>query len=221
MTSVADFIGSVLNGQNKHHAMKQLGHLQIRAALQLSLPEGDDENSPGWSPRTRTEPWESDPKETAPSRRDGRNSPPNIARIVFDAVLLEKGDVLSLEITCAMMLFLACDVFQGRANLRPSDRERAITFLPFKAFDLAGLMHPERGYTFDFPHCRGYRHRRRQRKQEMNVVLYSADAKRLHLVLARDASHVGPQTRLDFCDDGLAPLLGGEDTMEDRATVGV
>src|ERR1035437_9099407 len=70
------------------------------------LPEGENENSPGWS---AAEPWESVPNPAAPSRRDGRNSPPHVARIVFNAVLLEKGDVLSLEISRAMMLFLARD----------------------------------------------------------------------------------------------------------------
>ncbi len=55
----------------------------------------------------------------------------------------------------------------------------------------------------------------------MNVVLHSAYAERFHLMFACDAAHVSPQTRLDFWKNGLAPLLGGEDTMKERATVGV
>jgi hypothetical protein len=55
----------------------------------------------------------------------------------------------------------------------------------------------------------------------VNMVLHAADAKRFHLMFASDAAHVGPKTRLDFRDDGLAPLLCGEDTMEERAAIGV
>ena len=55
----------------------------------------------------------------------------------------------------------------------------------------------------------------------MDVVFHATDAKRLHLVFARDAAHVGPQTRLDFSVDRFTPLLGGEDTMKERAAIGV
>ena len=195
--------------------------MQVRAAFVSHLPEGEGENSPGWSPLERTEPWEAGPKETAPSRRAGRNSAPHVAWIVFNAVLLEKGDVLSLKVSCAMMLFLTRDVRQRSAHLCPSDGKRTIAFLPFKAFDLAGLVHPGRGCTLDLSHCRSHWHRRRQREQKVNMVLHSADTKRLELVFTRDAAHISPQTRLDFRENRLAPLFGGKNTMYERATIGV
>jgi hypothetical protein len=55
----------------------------------------------------------------------------------------------------------------------------------------------------------------------MNMVFHSADAKRLHLVLARDAAHVSPKAGLDFRSDCLLAIFGGEDAMKQRATIGV
>jgi hypothetical protein len=63
--------------------------MQIQATSLQPLPEGENENSPGWS---AAEPWESIPLPDAPSRRDGRNLPTHVTRIVFDAVLVEKGN---------------------------------------------------------------------------------------------------------------------------------
>lgn len=130
-------------------------------------------------------------------------------------MFLEKRDVLSLEVAFAVMLFLARNVRERGAYLGPSDGERAIPFLPFKVIQGAGFMHPERGCTLDIPHRRRNRHGRRQREQNVYVVLHAADAKRLHLMFAGDAAHVSPKARLDSWDDGLAPLLGGKDTMKE------
>jgi len=44
----------------------------------VHLPEGERENSPGWSPPERTEPWEQATDKSVPSRRDGRNPPRSI-----------------------------------------------------------------------------------------------------------------------------------------------
>jgi hypothetical protein len=55
----------------------------------------------------------------------------------------------------------------------------------------------------------------------MDVILYSSDAKRLHLVFTRDAAHVGPKARLDSREDGPLAILGGEETMKQRRAVGV
>ncbi len=194
--------------------------MQIRA-LTRSLPEGDAENSPGWSPPTRTEPWESRPSRTATSRRDGRISTPHISRIVFNAMFFQKGNVLRSKITLPMMLLLVCNVGERRRHLGPSDGKRAITLLPFEVIQRARFMHPARGCTFDCLHRRGYRERRRQREKNMNVVFHSTYAKRLHLVLACNAAHISPQSRLDIRDNRIAPLFGGEDTMKQRATIGV
>ena len=193
--------------------IKQEDSVQVRSTSLPSLPEGERENSPGWSPPQRTEPWEYVANTPAPSRRDGRNLPPNIARIVFNLMFFQKGDELRLEIALSVMLFLARYVRERSAYLGPSDGERPIAFLPFEIILCAGLVHPERRCALDCLHRRCYRHRRRQRQQNMNVILHSAYAERLHLVLARDAAHIGPKPRLNIRYDCLAPLLGGKDTM--------
>ena len=90
------------------------------------LPEGEIENSPGWSPPQRTEPWGRYPGKTVPSRRDGRNLPPHVARIVFNVVFLQESDELRLKIALSMMLFLASDVGKRRAHLGPPDGKCAI-----------------------------------------------------------------------------------------------
>lgn len=187
-------------------------------AIPRMLPEGDGENSPGWS---AAKPWEGMPFVAPPSRRDGRSSTPNIPWVVFDAMLVQESDKLRLEIAPAMMLLLTGDVCQRALHLGPSNRECPITLLPLKVFHRAGLVHPTTRHALDFSHCVGYRRRRWQRQQKMDMVLNSAYAKRLHLVLARDAAHIGPQPLLNFRNDSLAPLLGGEDAMKQRATIGV
>jgi hypothetical protein len=55
----------------------------------------------------------------------------------------------------------------------------------------------------------------------MDMVVRSAYAERGHLVLARDATDVGPQARLYFRGDHVAPLPGGKDAMEQLTTIGV
>jgi hypothetical protein len=193
----------------------------VRAVSLLFLPEGECENSPGGSPPWRTEPWEHIANIPTPSRRDGRNLPPHVARIIFNVVFLEKSEELPLEIALPMVLFLACNVCQRGGYLSPSDGERRIAFLPCEVFHRAGFMHPARRCALDFSHRRCYRQRRRQRQQNMNVVLHSAYAERLHLVLARDTAHIGPQPRLDLRNNNLAPFPGGENAMKQRTTIGV
>ena len=195
--------------------------MPIRSAWVASLPEGEDENSPGWSPPWRTEPWEGVANVPVPSRRDGRNLPPNITGIIFNVVLLGEGDVLGLEVSLSMMLLLARYMCERGAHLGPSDGEGTIAFLPLEIFYRAGLVHTVRRCALDFPHSRGDQYGRRQRKQKMDVVLGSSDAARGHLMLARDSAHVGPKTLLDLRDDGFAPLLCGENTMIERAEIGV
>jgi len=179
----------------------------VAALYEKIVLEGRYENSPGWSPRQRTEPWECVPNMPTPSRRDGRNLPPNISRIVFDLMFLEKRDVLGLEVAFSVMLFLARDVRERSAYLSPSDGERAIPFLPFKFIQAANIMHPERGCALNVPHCRGNRRGRRQREQYVNVVLHAADTERLHVMFASDAAHVSPKARLDFGDNDFGRSL--------------
>lgn len=195
--------------------------MQDEATSREALPEGEGGNSPGWSPQHRTEPWEHDPETPSPSRRDGRNLPQNIARIEFNVMFLQKGDELSLEIALTMMLFLTRYISQCGSHLGPSNGERTVAFLPFEALDCAGFRHPKRGRALGLLHRRGDRHKRGQRKQKMDAILRSADAERLHPVFARAAAHIRPQSRLDIRNNYLFPLFGREDTMKQRATIGV
>ena len=59
--------------------MKQAGVLIVRAFLPQSLPEGEGENSAGWSPPERTQPRERFEDASVQSRRDSGNLSPFIA----------------------------------------------------------------------------------------------------------------------------------------------
>jgi len=185
------------------------------------LPEGGNENSPGWSPPTRTEPWDSVRTMCRPPRRAGRNSAPDVSRIVFDAVLLQEREELGLEIALLMMLLLARDIRNRGGDLCPPDRERAVTLLPFEFVVRACLVHPQRRRAFDFSHGLGNRHGRRKRKQNVNVILGAAHRKSCYAMFSCDAAHVSPKSILNLRHDDRAPLLGREDTMEQRGAIRV
>lgn len=110
------------------------GGLESQGPALTLLPEGGNENSPGWSPPQRTEPWEGSQATRRAPRRAGRISPPHVARIVFDAMFLQEREELRLEIASSMMFFLARNVRNRCAHLRPANRERSVPLLPIEAF---------------------------------------------------------------------------------------
>ena len=55
----------------------------------------------------------------------------------------------------------------------------------------------------------------------MDVVFYAADGQGLHAVFARNAADVSPKALLNIGRNYLAPLLGREDAMKQRGTVGM
>jgi len=181
--------------------------VQVRAASPPFLPEGERENSPGWRPRKRTEPWECRPTAEPASRRAARTSSPHITWIVFNAMLLQERHELCLEIAPSMMIFLACDVRYRGACLRRSNGKCAVPLLPCKILAVAGLMHPRRRCALDLPHCRGNRQRRRQRQQNMHMILRPAYRQGLHLVFACNAADVGPKPCPDLRRVRVTPLL--------------
>ncbi len=191
---------------------------RLRDSAQIILPEGANENSPGWS---AAEPWECAAVGHEESRWDDRNLSPHIARVVFDAMLFQNCYKLRLEIAFPMMFSLALDVSDRRTQLRPTDRKRAVTLLPIEVSHRASFVHPTRGCALDLLHCLRYRERRRKRQHEVNVIVRSTDYKSLHLMPSCDSAHVGPQSRLDIQRNGLASLLRREDAMEKRAPIGV
>lgn len=195
--------------------------MQGLANSPLSLPEGEIENSPGWSPPGRTEPWDASPTAPTSPRGADRESPPDVARVELDTMFLEKCNELRLEVSFLMMLFLARYVRQCGRRLRLANGESAVALLPFETRHRAGFVHPARGRALDFPHSLGNRQGRRKRQKDVSVVVHPAYGKSFHLVLPRDASHVGPQAGLDLRRYDFAPLLGGKDAMKQRATIGV
>ncbi len=195
--------------------------MQVEASLPLSLPEGEDENSPGCSPQSRTKPWGRAPDAAGASPRAARSSPPHIARVVIHLVLLQKREEFRLEIALPMMLFLARDVIHSTIDLSPSDGECSIPLLPFKALHRTGFVHPVRRCAFDFPHRFGNRHRCGKRRERVNVIFGATDCEGHDPVLACDSSHVSPQPRLVFRRDGSLALFGREDAVKQCTTIGV
>jgi hypothetical protein len=63
--------------------------------------------------------------------------------------------------------------------------------------------------------------RRRERKKQVDVVFDAADGEGLHVVLASDASQIGPEACLEVGVDELAALFGREDDVVEGADVGV
>ena len=190
--------------------------LQLLSSARF-LPEGENENSPGWS---AAEPWVYDAT-TRPSRRAGRNSPPHVARIVFNAMFFEERDELRLEVPFSMVFLLPGNVGQRRLNLRPSDGKRPIALLPFENVHRTGVVHPEGRRALDLAHGVGDCHCRRNRQQHMHVVFGPSDSKGLQIMFPRHAAHKGPQTRLNFRRNRLAAFLRGKDTVIQRATIGM
>jgi len=149
------------------------------------------------------------------------NLSPDKARIVGDSLLVQHGQELRLEIPFAMMFSLLDDVCGGCFNLGASNGECAVALLPGEVRQGAVLVHPMGRRTLDLAHGRCYRHRGRQREQEMRMVVHATNFEGLYLESACDPSHVSPKSPLDLRRDDLAPFLGGENAMIERGTIGV
>ena len=146
---------------------------------------------------------------------------PNKAWIVCNPLLLQDGQKLRLEIPLAMMFNLIGDVVRCGFDLRASDGECAVSLLPCEVWQSTIIAHPMRRGTLNLAHGRGDRHGGRQREQEVNMVIHASNFESLDFKFARDSSHVGPKPSLNIRRNDLAPLLGGEDAMIERGTVGV
>lgn len=81
-------------------------------------------------------------------------------------------------------------------------------------------MNPFGRTALDQLHRLGHRHRGRQRKQNVDVVLHTADFDGLHFVLACDAAQKWPQPVAQFRRDERATFLGAEDAMKIGTDVG-
>jgi hypothetical protein len=150
---------------------------------------------------------------------DGRESIPEVARIVGDFVFVEDGDEFGLEVTLAMMFRLAADVGGGGIDLCVADGESTVAILPGEEALFAGLVEEARGTALDLAHGGGDVHGCRQRKQEMDVIGCAADGKGRDPRVVRDAANVGPETIRG--GDRRAAVFRREDTVIERRTEGV
>lgn len=159
--------------------------------------------------------------ESRAPRRAARNSPPNIARVINDMVFLQERDELRLKTAPPMTFLLACDIRNCGARLRRPDGKCAVALLPLKVPLPLRLVHPERRCALNLSHCIRDWKRGRQREENVNVILCSPNGQGFETMLSRDTSDVRPKSRLNLLRDRPATFLRGEDTMKQRATIGV
>src|ERR1035438_5813840 len=112
------------------------------------------------------------------------------------------------------MLFLVLYVPLHDLNLRRTDAERSVSFLPGKA-----IPHPPGRASFELLNRMGKGAGRRQHKQQMNMIGGSARGHKRETLAARNAAQVG----IEFGGTGgwyqRTTLFGAEDTMNEIARV--
>ena len=111
-------------------------------------------------------------------------------------MFFQQRPILLLERHLAMMLFLITDIFCHDGGIRNTHAECAISILPRKAASM--FVHPFRRIRFEKPNGIGQRNGWRQVKKKMRVVRHPVDGDCGHLLIAADASQIGPEFRLDI-----------------------
>jgi hypothetical protein len=99
-------------------------------------------------------------------------------------MLLQERDEFFLETPLAVMLRLRLDVRNRGRHLRDADCEGAVSFLPREIFRM-GFVHPAGRCAFDPLHRFRQRHIRRQRQENVPVILGAADHQCFEFVFAR------------------------------------
>ena len=149
------------------------------------------------------------------SRRAAGTQPQHVTRIVLDPILLQERDEFSLKIVFLVMLRLTGDVGEGGSDLSGSDREGAVSLLPLKPIDCTGLVHPTARTRLLISRIAFASGRDDGRdKQDVDVILRTADYKGSHAMLSGDPSDVFPEPRLYIRRNGSAPVLRGEDAVK-------
>src|SRR5262245_1348490 len=119
-----------------------------------------------------------------------------------------------------MVLRLVADIPDGNLLLRYPDAERSILFLPSEPFCSLLIVHPFGRARLDELHCLGNGNGCGQREQEMSMVPHSSDGQRLHAIGASNATHVGPEFRLQLVGYQRTPFVRRKDIMYQDAGVG-
>ena len=118
------------------------------------------------------------------------------------------------------MSLLVFDVLYDPIQLRNTHTEGSICGLPREP-TLVGetVMHPFRGAAFDQLHGFGYRHGRRQRQQQVNMVFHAANTQGFHLVFAGDATQKWPESVPKLRRQAGPPIFCAEHTVRIRTDV--
>src|SRR5262245_18137594 len=136
-------------------------------------------------------------------------------------MFLQQRQELLLETDFAMMCVLVLDILNQLVQLRHAHAEGAVLFLPAKQTVFReALRHPFRGAALDELERLGNRHRRRQGKQDMHVVLDASDFQRPHFVLTRNAAQEGPEPLAQRGRNQRAAFFGADNAVEIGADVG-
>ncbi len=151
-----------------------------------------------------------------------RKSPQQIPLVQRQSMLCYELAIFLLESRPGMMLTLSGNVLNRVANLRLSDGKRAISVLPCKFSQIWKLLgNPFRRLAFESSHPFAQTNRRRQPKQQMDVILHAADVQRFHLVRSTNTTHVTPNALFDLRSNPAFAILGGEDDVQVNGSVGV
>src|ERR1039457_6698461 len=103
------------------------------------------------------------------------------------------------------MLFLVLNVLLHNLNLRGTDAEGSVSLLPGKA-----ISHPPGRASFELLNRVGQGTRRRQIKQQMNVIGRSTGGDQREALAARNAAQVGIEFGGACGRDQRAALFGAE-----------
>jgi hypothetical protein len=139
--------------------------------------------------------------------------------IKFHAVFPQESEKFLIEAHFSVMRFLILYVSNDSWSVGGTHAECRIALLPREL--MTSIVCPSRGIRFDGEQRLGQGHDGRELDEEMNVVLYAANGMNENPLVFANACRIGPQSRLEFRGNGLAPVLGAEDDMDHVLGVGV
>ncbi len=127
---------------------------------------------------------------------------------------------LLLKTLLAMMLLLLLDVRNGLVDMRNTDTERSVSFLPGEtAMRWKRLVNPLGGSAFDQLNGFGDGNCGRERQQDVRVVMGPIHNKCLHFVLPGNTTDVWPKVLLKILVNQSSSSFGAKDAMHQVACV--
>ena len=135
----------------------------------------------------------------------------------LDVVSFQNSDVLFLERSFAMMVFLIPDVFLDDAHLRITDRKSSVALLPFEmCAEQSFFVHPCRRTPFDLLDHVGYGDRRWKMGKNMDVIGNASDLNHVTVFLTNDSTDVFVQPILAFVGDERPAIFCPEHNVIDQ-----